>query len=86
MDPRTVHGRLDQVQVVDVREDDEWAAGHIDGARHIPLGRLTARAGEIDRDRPVVTVCRSGSRSGKAAQYLGTLGLSVDKVVIDAGE
>jgi len=67
MEPQTVHERRDQVQVVDVREEDEGAAGRIEGARHIPLGRLAACIGELDRHRPVATVCRSGGRAGEAA-------------------
>lgn len=76
MDPRSVHQRRDEVQIVDVREADEWAAGRIDGARHIPLSELPARLGELARDRPVVAVCRSGNRSGRAADYLSRTGLS----------
>lgn len=76
MDPRTVHDRRDEVQILDVREDDEWAAGRIDGARHIPLGQLADRAGELDRNRPVATVCRSGGRAGKAAEWLAQAGFS----------
>jgi rhodanese-related sulfurtransferase len=70
MDPRTVHARRDELQILDVREDDEWAAGRIDGAVHIPLRELPTRLGELDPDRPVVTVCRSGGRAGKAAEQL----------------
>ena len=54
--------------VVDVREPYEREAGHIDGSRHIVLGELTAHAGELPRDRPVVFVCRVGGRSLMAAQ------------------
>jgi len=53
-------------QLVDVRQDYEWDAGHIDGATHMLLETLPARADELDRDRPVVFVCRSGSRSSFA--------------------
>jgi rhodanese-related sulfurtransferase len=53
-------------QVVDVRQDYEWEAGHIEGASHIVLETLPARAEEIDRERPVVFTCRSGSRSSFA--------------------
>ena len=70
MDPKTVNSRRDQVQLLDVREDDEWSAGRIDGAKHIPLSQLLARVGELGRDRTVVTVCRSGGRAGKAAELL----------------
>ena len=49
-------------QLVDVREPYEHEAGSIAGDLHIVLERLTAEAGSIDRDRPVVFYCRSGSR------------------------
>jgi rhodanese-related sulfurtransferase len=57
-----------ELQVIDVREPYEREAGHIAGTVHIPLVQLTARAGEIDRERPVVFYCRVGSRSDMAAQ------------------
>jgi rhodanese-related sulfurtransferase len=58
-----------EVQVVDVREPAEWAAGRIPGGvKHIPLGDLTAKAASIDKDSPVVFQCRAGSRSLMAAQ------------------
>jgi rhodanese-related sulfurtransferase len=56
------------LQVVDVRESYEREAGHIAGTTHMPLVELTARAGEIDRERPVVFYCRVGARSDMAAQ------------------
>jgi rhodanese-related sulfurtransferase len=56
--------------LIDVRERDEWRAGHVKGARHIPLGELSARLGEIPRDREVLLFCRSGSRSGTATRLL----------------
>ena len=83
MDTRTVHAKRQDIQVLDVREDDEWAAGRIDGAVHIPLGELDARMGELDPDRPVVTVCRSGGRAGKAAEFLDGAGLNAE--VMDGG-
>jgi rhodanese-related sulfurtransferase len=61
-------------QVVDVREDDEHAAGHVAGAAHVPLGELTERAAAIDRDRPVVFLCRVGGRSLMAAQAFRAAG------------
>lgn len=57
-----------ELQVIDVREPYEREAGHIAGTTHIPMVELTARAGEIDRERPVVFYCRVGSRSDMAAQ------------------
>jgi molybdopterin/thiamine biosynthesis adenylyltransferase/rhodanese-related sulfurtransferase len=58
--------------VVDVRERFEWDAGHVAGARHIPLGELPDRmASELpDTAAPLLVYCHSGARSGRAAQYL----------------
>jgi rhodanese-related sulfurtransferase len=61
-------------QLVDVRQDYEWEAGRIDGAIHIPLEELPGRAAELDRERPVVFQCRTGSRSSFAAQAFGEAG------------
>jgi rhodanese-related sulfurtransferase len=55
-------------QLIDVRQDYEWEAGHIDGAVHIPLEQLPASVDSIDRDRPIVFQCRSGVRSALATQ------------------
>jgi rhodanese-related sulfurtransferase len=83
MDPRTVSERNAELQVLDVREDDEWSAGRIEGARHIPLAQLSARVGELDPTRPVATVCRSGGRAGRAAELLTSRGLTAQ--VMDGG-
>ena len=53
-------------QLVDVREDDEVAAGRLAGARHVALAELTAQADTISRDEPVLFYCRTGSRSAMA--------------------
>lgn len=76
MDPKSVHVRRGDIQIVDVREDSEWVAGRIEGASHIPLGQLAGRLGELDRNRPVVAVCRSGRRSSKARKLLNKAGLT----------
>lgn len=60
--------------LLDVREDDEWRAGHIDGAQHIPLGQLGDRLAELPAGRRIVAVCRSGSRSAAAVRGLKQLG------------
>jgi rhodanese-related sulfurtransferase len=60
--------------LVDVREPDEWAAGHAPQALHLPLGELAARAGEIPRDREVYVVCRVGARSARAVDALNGAG------------
>jgi rhodanese-related sulfurtransferase len=63
--------------LLDVREAAELAEGRIAGSTHIPLGQLPARAFELDRSRPVITVCRSGGRSSQAAPFLADQGYDV---------
>ena len=63
--------------LLDVREADELAEGRIAGSTHIPLGQLPDRAVELDRSRPVITVCRSGGRSAQAARFLARQGFDV---------
>lgn len=58
MDPRTAYARRAELQILDVREDDEWVAGRIDGALHIPLGQLAARLGELTETHPIAAICR----------------------------
>ena len=67
----------DGAELLDVRRDDEWRAGHAPQAVHVPLDQLPARVGELSTDRRVVAVCRSGARSGRATMYLRSLGLDV---------
>ena len=62
------------LQVVDVRRDGEWKAGHIRGAVHVPLHKLSERLASLDRERPIATVCASGYRSSIAASALERLG------------
>jgi rhodanese-related sulfurtransferase len=56
--------------LLDVREDDEWSAGHAPDAVHVRLGELGARAAELPRDRDVYVICRTGNRSSYATQAL----------------
>jgi rhodanese-related sulfurtransferase len=60
--------------VLDVRKDDEWAAGRLANAVHIPLAQVQDRAGELPKGRLVVTVCKDGGRSYKAAYALRQAG------------
>jgi rhodanese-related sulfurtransferase len=60
--------RSGDAQLVDVRTAEEHEAGHVPGARHLPLERLSEQASSLDRDRPVVFFCRSGDRSAMAAE------------------
>ena len=62
--------------VLDVRDATEYASGHVINARNIPLGELEARAAELEKHKakPVIVLCDTGSRSGKAAPVLRRLG------------
>jgi rhodanese-related sulfurtransferase len=64
----------DGALLLDVRELDEWRAGHAPQAQHIPLGQLETRLEEIPAGRPIVAVCRSGRRSAIAANVLNGRG------------
>ncbi|MEU3523007.1 rhodanese-like domain-containing protein [Streptomyces sp. NPDC038707] len=73
--------------LLDVREDDEWQAGHAEGALHIPLSEFAARYGELTEAAPqdgrVHVICRSGGRSAQVTMYLVQQG--VDAVNVDGG-
>jgi rhodanese-related sulfurtransferase len=70
----------DGAQVIDVRVEHEWEAGHIAGATHLPLAELAERAGEVDRDRPVILYCRGGTRSTMATEALADAGYDAAKL------
>jgi rhodanese-related sulfurtransferase len=78
--PTDVSKRRSDLHLLDVREQDEWDAGHIEGAQHIPLGELAGRLDEVPRDRTVVAVCRSGSRSDRAARGLRASGIAAENL------
>ncbi|MFF7874529.1 rhodanese-like domain-containing protein [Streptomyces californicus] len=73
--------------VLDVRENDEWAAGHVEGALHIPMSDFVSRFGELteaaEDGRRVHVMCRVGGRSAHVTQYLVQQG--IDAVNIDGG-
>jgi rhodanese-related sulfurtransferase len=56
--------------LLDVREDDEWTAGHAPGALHVPMMEIPARADDVPTDRDIVVVCRVGARSAQVVAYL----------------
>jgi rhodanese-related sulfurtransferase len=56
--------------LLDVREDDEWEAGHSALATHISLGEVPDQVDNLPRDRVIVCICRSGARSGRASKFL----------------
>ncbi len=66
--------------VLDVRESDEYAEGHVPGAQLLPLGVLPVRVQDLPRDQPVFVICQSGGRSTQAAQLLDRAGIDVRNV------
>src|SRR5215218_3258130 len=64
----------DDAVVLDVREDDEWVHGHIEGATHIPMGDVPARLEELPEGDPLYVACRGGGRSGRVAAWLNANG------------
>lgn len=66
--------------VIDVREGDEYVAGHVPGARLMPLGIVPVRAQELPKDQPVYVICASGGRSAQAAQALARAGVDARSV------
>ncbi len=76
LDPAEVAARAQagEIELIDVRRDYEHEAGHIAGSRHLEMNDLTAEAGSIPKDRPVVFYCRGGSRSAMAAEAFSQAG------------
>jgi sulfur dioxygenase len=76
--PQMVEEQLGRVQLIDVREPAEWTGplGHIAGATLMPIGELANKAAALDKERPVVAVCRSGARSAQAVVILQKLGFA----------
>jgi rhodanese-related sulfurtransferase len=60
----------DDATILDVREDDEWEAGHIAGSTHVPLSELPGRAADVPATDPLVVVCRVGGRSAQVTAWL----------------
>ncbi|MDQ0178545.1 rhodanese-like domain-containing protein [Bacillus chungangensis] len=78
--PEDVKARLgkgEKLSILDVGEMDEWESGHIPGAKHIPLGYLAQRYNELDKNKEIIVVCYSGSRSGIACEHLEEMGYNV---------
>ncbi|MCK7606567.1 rhodanese-like domain-containing protein [Geobacillus stearothermophilus] len=78
--PKEVEERLragESLHIIDVREPEEVAAGKIPGAVNIPLGLIEFRMHELDKNEEYILVCRSGGRSGRAAEFLDSRGCRV---------
>jgi rhodanese-related sulfurtransferase len=60
--------------LLDVREPDEWAAGHVEGAQHIPMNDIPRRTAELDQDADLVVVCKVGGRSAQVTAWLNQQG------------
>ncbi len=73
-----------KVQVLDVRGNDEYAAGHLRQAKHIPVDQIEARAGELDKSRPVLVVCQTGMRARRGAAQLRRAGFA-EVFILDGG-
>ena len=79
------------VRVVDVRQPEEYEAGHVPGAKLIPLADVVARVGEIPAEGPLYVICQTGSRSQRAADYYRNLDIEAYNVAggtkawVDAG-
>jgi rhodanese-related sulfurtransferase len=66
----TVAEVTEDAYLLDVRDPDEWAAGHAPDAVHLPMMEIPGRIGELPADREIVVVCRVGSRSAQVVAYL----------------
>src|SRR5205807_76581 len=81
--PKVREASLDELRarpsgaaIVDVREPEEFANGHIPGAVNLPQAELATRLNEVPRDRPIFLICQGGFRSLRAAQFLSQCGIS----------
>ncbi len=66
--------------LLDVRENDEWTAGHAPDARHVPMSQLTGRLDEMPSADPLYVICRSGARSARVVAFLARQGVSAVNV------
>jgi glyoxylase-like metal-dependent hydrolase (beta-lactamase superfamily II)/rhodanese-related sulfurtransferase len=84
VDANQLEARPPEAVLVDVREPEEFANGHVPGARNVPQADLATRLSEVPRDRPVYVICQGGLRSLRAAQFLRQMGFS-DVVSVKGG-
>jgi rhodanese-related sulfurtransferase len=77
----TVAELTGEEHLLDVREADEWAAGHAEQAQLVPMSQLAGRLAELPKERDVVVVCKSGARSAQVTAYLNQNGWSARNLV-----
>ncbi|MDQ6753572.1 MAG: rhodanese-like domain-containing protein [Actinomycetota bacterium] len=80
VDVETVGHRTPAPKILDVREDHEWDAGHIQGALHIPVDEIPDRLAELDPDQDLNVICRGGGRSSRVTAWLVARGYSAVNV------
>lgn len=79
------HAHAADPEVIDVREPDEYVAGHVPGAKLIPMGQLPVRLREVAKDQPVYVVCASGGRSAAMTSFLRNAGYDAYSVAGGTG-
>ena len=80
MDPKDVHEASSSSLILDVREQFEWDAGHIDGALHMPMTEVPGRTAELPKGSRVIVVCHLGQRSAHVANFLAQQGYDVENL------
>jgi rhodanese-related sulfurtransferase len=81
LDPSDAKSRVDSgAMLLDVRNADEWEAGHVDGATWIPMNHIVDRQGELPTNREIVVICKVGGRSGRVAEALVAAGYDAANV------
>lgn len=79
--PETTVDQLpDDAVILDVREDDEWNAGHVKDATHLPAAEVPQRLGEVPEGDPIYVVCRGGGRSSRVTSWLNDNGFEAVNV------
>lgn len=80
MEPVEAKHLLGRATFLDVREPHEWASGHVEGARHIPIGQITSRADELDPAADIIVVCQVGQRSALVTEWLNDHGFKAQNL------
>lgn len=81
VDPAEGKQRVDSgAMLLDVRNPDEWEAGHVEGATWIPMNQIVDRQGELPTDREIVVMCKVGGRSARVAEALVGAGYAAANV------